>query len=277
MNILLYVALRPGHHPGTDFIYKMTAIPRGITLIINNKLFTDNPIHGRLSPRHGSEEDVRQVKELFAALGFEVRISENRTKKEMLDEVDFFAYKRVLPDHDCFVLWLMSHGRSGEVFGSDGYPLLIQTIKDKLSNCSCAALRGKPKVLFVQACRGDEEDEGVLINSRALPAVERPSVHIDSPSDQTISPSLERIAGQTDFLTAYSTVEGYVSYRFPAIGSNFVRALVDVFREQVAYDHLVNLLTKVIQRVSKLELVENARKYKQAPQFETTLIKQLWF
>ena len=104
MNILLYAAVRPGHHPGTDVVYKMTALPRGITLIINNKLFAENHVHGTQSTRHGSEEDVRQVKELFAALGFDVHIRQNRTKKEMLDEVDFFAYKRVLPDHDCFVL-----------------------------------------------------------------------------------------------------------------------------------------------------------------------------
>ena len=273
MNLLLYVAVRPGHHPGTDFVYKMTARPRGIALIINNKVFRGYPN----KTRHGSEKDVHQLEELFDALGFEVKIKENYTKKKMLDKIHFFAHKRVLPDHDCFVLWLMSHGRRGKVFGSDHVPLPIKEIKDVLSNASCEALRGKPKLLFVQACRGDEEDEGVLTNSCGLPAVQRPSVHTDSPDDQTISPSSERIAGQTDFLTAYSTVEGYVSYRFPSIGSNFVRALVNVFREHVAYDHLVNLLTKVIKRVSEMESARNARKYKQTPQFETTLVKDLWF
>ena len=274
-----YVAVRPGHHPGTDFVYKMTALPRGIVLIINNKIFADNTEHGRQAPRHGSEEDVHQVKEMFSALGFEVHISQNRTKKEMLNEVDFFAYGKDHSDYDCFVLWLMSHGRSGEVFGSDGVPLPIQTIKDMLSNASCATLRGKPKLLFVQACRGDKEDEGVnlVTNACGSPSVQMPSPSPDSPIDQTKSPSPERMAGQTDFLTAYSTVEGYVSYRFPNLGSNFVRVLVKVFREHVAHDHLVNLLTKVIKRVSDKESTENARKFKQAPQFETTLVKELWF
>ena len=257
----------------------MTALPRGIALIINNKLFVDNPEHGRQPPRHGSEEDVHQLKELFGALEFEVHISENRTKREMLNEVDFFAYEKDHSDYDCFVLWLMSHGRSGEVFGSDGVPLPIQTIKDMLSNASCATLRGKPKLLFVQACRGDKEDEGVNVvtNACGSPSVQMPFPCPDSPIDPTKSPSSERIAGQTDFLTAYSTVEGYVSYRYPGIGSNFVRAVVNVFREYVAHDHLVNLLTKVIKRVSDKESTENARKFKQAPQFETTLVKELWF
>ena len=273
MNLLLYVAVRPGHHPGTDFVYKMTARPRGIALIINNMVFPGYPN----KTRHGSEKDVHQLEELFDALGFKVKLKENYTKQKMLDKIHSFAHKRVLPDHDCFVLWLMSHGRCGEVFGSDYVPLPIKEIKDVLSNASCEALRGKPKLLFVQACRGGKEDEGVLTNSCGLPAVQRPSVQTDSPDDQTISPSSERIAGQTDFLTAYSTVEGYVSYRFPGIGSNFVRALVNVFREHVAYDHLVNLLTKVIKRVSEMESATKAGKYKQTPQFETTLVKELWF
>ena len=258
----------------------MTALPRGIVLIINNKIFADNTEHGRQAPRHGSEEDVHQVKEMFSALGFEVHISQNRTKKEMLNEVDFFAYGKDHSDYDCFVLWLMSHGRSGEVFGSDGVPLPIQTIKDMLSNASCATLRGKPKLLFVQACRGDKEDEGfnVLTKACGLPSVQMSSPCPDKPRiDQKKSPSSERTAGQTDFLTAYSTVEGYVSYRFPNLGSNFVRVLVKVFREHVAHDHLVNLLTKVIKRVSDMESIENARQFKQAPQFETTLVKELWF
>ena len=275
MNLLLYVAVRPGNHPGTESVYKMTALPRGIALIINNKLFVDNPEHGRQPPRHGSEEDVRQVKEMFSALGFEVHIRENRTKTEMLNEVDFFAYEKDHSDYDCFVLWLMSHGRSGEVFGSDGFPLPIETIKDMLSNASCATLRGKPKLLFVQACRGDKEDEGVNVvtNACGSPSVQMPFPCPDSPIDPTKSPSSERIAGQTDFLIAYSTVEGYVSYRYPGIGSNFVRAVVSVFQEYVAHDHLVNLLTKVIKKVSEMELAE----VKQVPQFETTLVKELWF
>ena len=275
MNLLLYVAVRPGNHPGTESVYKMTALPRGIALIINNKLFVDNPVHGRQTPRHGAEEDVRQVKELFSALGFEVHIRENRAKKEMLNEVKFFAYEKDHSDYDCFVLWLMSHGRSGEVFGSDGFPLPIETIKDMLSNASCATLRGKPKLLFVQACRGDKEDEGVNVvtNACGSPSVQMPFPCPDSPIDPTKSPSSERIAGQTDFLIAYSTVEGYVSYRYPGIGSNFVRAVVSVFQEYVAHDHLVNLLTKVIKKVSEMELAE----VKQVPQFETTLVKELWF
>lgn len=142
------------------------------------------------------------------------------------------------------------------------------------------------KLLFIQARRGDQEDQGVdvltnLTNTCASPSprLSPPSACPDSPTEQTEAPTLEKkiIAGQRYFLTAYSTVDGYVLYRFADIGSHFVRALVDVSREHVSSDHLVNLLIEVNKRAGDMESVDKGRKFKQSPPFETTLVKQLWF
>ena len=146
----------PGFHPGTDTDYNMTAIPRGITLIVNNKIFAGKADQ----TRHGSQEDVRQIEALFAALGFEVRKRENLSRLHLLDELDDVACQ----DHsayDCFVLWLMSYGRSGEVLCSDGNTIPVQTLHDMMSECD--TLSGKPKLFFIQACRGDKEDQGVSV------------------------------------------------------------------------------------------------------------------
>ena len=95
--------VHPRNHSGTDLVYNMTARPRGITLIINNRSF---PLQ---SPRRGSEVDVSRVKTLFAALDFSLRTKQNLSKQQLLKELDDVACQ----DHsayDCFVLWLMSHG-----------------------------------------------------------------------------------------------------------------------------------------------------------------------
>ena len=262
----------------------MTARPRGITLIINNKLFHGHPQHDKQSTRHGSEEDVRQVKALFHALGFEVHTKENLTRLQLLNALDSVACQ----DHsgyDCFVLWLMSHGKSGEVYCTDGVTLPIQTARDMLCNKQCAALRGKPKLLFVQACRGNSEDEVVTIltNSCSSPDAQQSS-YVDSPTDLKQISAL-KVPEQADFLTAYSTVDDYVSYRLPDLGSAYVRALVQVFQERVASDHLLEILTKVSQRVSGMEHVgkkpQNCehviKRYIQVSQIESTLLKFLWF
>ena len=143
----------------------MTARPRGITLIINNKLFAKHPVYGKQSTRLGSEEDVREVSALFDALGFNVHTEEDCGRLELLKELDSVACQ----DHsgyDCFVLWLMSHGKSGEVFCSDGDTLPIKTAQDMISDCK--TLRGKPKFFFIQACRGDEKDKVSTIKADSV-------------------------------------------------------------------------------------------------------------
>ena len=277
---LFRTVIRPGYHPGTDDVYNMTAHPRGRTLIINNTSFGDHyPI---LSARHGSQEDVRQVETLFTALDFTVQTKENLTRLQLLDELDKVACQ----DHsdcDCFVLWLMSHGRSGEVFCSDGNKIPIQTLHDMFSKCN--TLSGKPKLFFIQACRGDEEDEGVTVwTDTGISFYEQLSPsQVDSPIDAVKKPA-SRVPTHADFLYAYSTVDEYVSYRDEALGSFYVRGLVEAFRERAVYDHLLDILTAVNQKVSKMEAKRPSGKNrneikicKQMPEVKHTLRKKICF
>ena len=262
----------------------MTAHPRGITLIINNKQFDDRLLEhiARVKDptRHGSEEDVRQVETLFDALGFEVHTKENLTRLQLLNELDFFACQ----DHskyDCFVMWLMSHGKSGEVFCSDGVTVPIQTANDMF--CKCDTLSGKPKLFFIQACRGIEEDEGVTVTANISSPIQPTSSHVDSPIDAA-EPSSSRVPTHADFLYAFSTVDEYVSYRHKALGSYYVRALVEAFRERAVYDHLLDILTTVNRKVSDMEATLSSvedrtdiKTFKQIPEVRHTLRKKVRF
>ena len=261
----------------------MTARPRGITLIVNNKLFDDRllkhvPIED--PTRYGSEEDVRQVEALFDALGFDVRTKENLTRLQLLNELDSFACQDH-SEYDCFVLWLMSHGKSGEVFCSDGVTVPVQTVHDMFSKCD--TLSGKPKLCFIQACRGDEEDEGVTVTTDISTPVPSSSSHVDSPID-TVKPSASKVPTHADFLYAFSTVDEHVSYRHAALGSYYVRALVEVFRGRAVFDHLLDILTRVNQKVSDMEATMRSVKnrtdiktFKQMPEVRHTLRKKVRF
>ena len=265
-NFLFFcrTVVRPGYHRGTKDVYNMTARPRGITLIINNASFAHHPKHGQQSPRLRSENDVRQVEALFTALGFSVRTKENLSRFQLLVELDDVAFQ----DHsayDCFVLWLIIHGRSGEVFCSDGNTIPIQTLHDRFNHC--CTLRGKPKLFFIQVCRGDGEDEGVSF-----------AADIGISSYEQLSPT------QADFLCAFSTADEYVSYRTEAPGSYYVRGLVEAFCERAVNDHLLDILTVVNKKVSNMEAnvssVENKNEIKilkQMPRVEHTLRKQVRF
>ena len=256
----------------------MIAIPRGITLIVNNKIFASEA-H---PPRHGSEKDVDQIEALFTKLGFELRKRENLSRLQLLKELDDVACQ----DHsayDCFVLWLMSHGRSGEVFCSDGNTLPIQTLHDMLSECN--TLRDKPKLFFIQACRGDGEDEGVSVaaDTAISPNEQLNPNQVDSPIDVGKKPS-PMAPKHADFVYAFSTVDGYVSYRDEALGSYYVRGVVEAFRERAVDDHLLDILTVANKKVSNMEAtmasVKNKNEskiYKHVPNVKFTLVKFVRF
>ena len=258
----------------------MTALPRGITLIINNKLFDDHPEHDKQATRHGSEEDVRQVQDLFKNLGFEVLTREDLTRQQLLNQLDSVACQDH-SDYDCFVLWLMTHGKSGDVFCTDGEKVPIQTAHDLFSQCK--TLRGKPKILFIQACRGDEEDEGVAIMTDTLFPTQSTPVHVDSPIDATKPPASARIPTHADFLYSYSTVDDHVSYRHSDQGSYYVRGLVEAFRERAAHDDVLGILTDVNRRVSEMVArlpspnKSKTKEFKQMPEVKHTLRKKLFF
>lgn len=267
-------AVCPGVHPGRDDVYNMTSSPRGVALIINNKTFDRNPSM-RFGIRGGSDQDVVKAKELFQCLGFEVQIKEDLAKSEFLDELHVMSRDVDHSIYDCFVLWLMSHGDKDLVYSRDGEEILLETVRDMFSNSSCQSLKGKPKIFFIQACRGLREE--FVVADKPYPIAQKN----DSPCEGK-EPPVYHIPDHADFLEAYSSVDGFVSYRNEDRGSFYVQVLVDVFREHVARDHLVSLLTKVNRRVSKMQAgrVRSEGKVKQVKQmceYTSRLTKDLYF
>ena len=255
----------------------MTAHPRGITLIINNTSFRSDLL---CSPRYGSEKDVCQVERLFAALDFTVQKEQNLSKEQLED----ILKKVTRADHsayDCFVLWLMSHGSSGEVVCFDGKMKPIQEIHNMFSECE--TLSGKPKLFFIQACRGVKEDEGVndfVENDASSP--HRANKIIESrKADPVIQLKIPRHA---DLLCAFSTINKYVAYRNETYGSHYVRCFVEAFNKHVAHEHILDILTVVNHEVSKMETTrpsstneDETRICKQMSEVRHTLRKKVYF
>ena len=259
----------------------MTAIPRGMTLIINIRSFNDEV--GEQSTRLGSEKDVDLLKALFGDLGFMVQTKENLTKDELMNELRDVV-RQDHSSYDCFVLCLMSHGKSGGVMCSDKVTISIEDLQRMFRECP--TLIGKPKLFFIQACRGDEEDEGkyaVTDNDISADKQVNEAKKAISPED-SVNQQATKIPTNSDFLFAFSTVDRFVSYRNVCKGSYYVRCLVEVFRERVADDHLLEMLTLVNQKVSEVAVErkssenEGGRKIcKQSPEFRNTLRKKLRF
>ena len=59
-----------------------------------------------------------------------------------------------------FVLVMGSHGSEGTIVGSDGKNVKLSEIYKLLSPKNFPAMRGKPKLIVIQACAGGEYRAG---------------------------------------------------------------------------------------------------------------------
>jgi len=81
-----------------------------------------------------------------------------------------------------------------------------------------------------------------------------------------------------DFLLAYSTIPGQVSWRCTTTGSFFISTLVKVFSNDARYDDVLNMLIKVNAEVGDLVAkTEEGDEDKQQPEPSFSLRKKLHF
>lgn len=252
-------------------------------MIINNEFFNRSTEstkreqeQEKLDVRSGSNEDVKALEKLFGALDFKVKTERNKGRVEMCKILEDAAFD----DHsnyDCFVLWLMSHGQDGQFYGADGETISIETVRDFFSSKNCSTLKGKPKIIFIQACRGNQKGKGVVADAPQSPTEQgqEPTTYdSEDHSDRGFNFNLSKvIAEHADILIANSTISGYASFRNPRHGSRFVRCVVEVFQEFAGHEDLLSMLTMVNQRIS--EMGEYGTKQVSEP--SSTLTKKLFF
>ena len=65
-----------------------------------------------------------------------------------------------LQGHDCLVVVLMGHGKTeqgqAKLMAYDGQLVDLGELVALFNNKNCPGLRGKPKLFFIQCCRGRE-------------------------------------------------------------------------------------------------------------------------
>ena len=271
--------LPPHIHPDSEDVYPMTTRPRGIALIINNESFdrdseqTEKEFEKeKLELRQGSEKDTNSLQRLFEGLDFKVRIRRNVTEKQLLKILEDVS-KDDHSAYHCFVLCLMSHGKEGQFYCADGKTVCLKKISNFFTNLNCETLRGKPKLFFIQACRGYVKDRGVVEDSPFDQTPQQPSGESDEGQGWQFSFERDIIPNQADMLMAYSTVSGYASFRNPHYGSRFVRCLVEVFQERASHEDVLSMLTKVNDKLSKMGEIDS----KQVGQPTSTLRKKVYF
>uniref|UniRef100_A0A3B4BUX1 Caspase-8 n=3 Tax=Pygocentrus nattereri TaxID=42514 RepID=A0A3B4BUX1_PYGNA len=244
--------------------YKMSSVPRGLCVIINNIVFEQQSDN-----RAGSEVDEKSLIEVFSWLGFTVEVHRDKTAPQMKDLLKDLSQK----DHegDCFVCCILSHGGGKEVYGTDGGAVPSEDIFGPFRGTSCQSLAGKPKVFFIQACRGRKYQLPVQVQADNLGG--------DDAAEEAVleTDTLEMITipADGDFLVARSTVKGFYSFRSTESGSWFIQSLCKQLTTHCPKgEDIQSILLCVNEDVSKNVSKLNR---KQMPVQRVTLRKKLVF
>ncbi|XP_071361059.1 caspase-3a [Trachinotus anak] len=247
------VDAKPQSH---SFRYSLDFPSIGQCIIINNKNFDRRT---GMNQRNGTDVDAANVMKVFSKLGYKAKVYNDQTVEQM-KQVLTAASKE---DHSCsasFVCVLLSHGDEGVFFGTDG-SVELKYLTSLFRGDRCKSLVGKPKLFFIQACRGTDLDAGI---------------ETDSGEDGTT-----KIPVEADFLYAFSTAPGYYSWRNTMTGSWFIQSLCDMMNEYGKKLELQHIMTRVNHKVAvEFESVSNSPGFharKQIPCIVSMLTKEMYF
>ncbi|XP_071801165.1 caspase-3-like isoform X1 [Asterias amurensis] len=249
-----------------DYRYDMTYRQRGRAVLINNENFKEcSDMPNRPNPAI----DVDPLSSTLKDLGFLVQTFEDLTCGRIRHLMHLLS-RDDHSDADCLLVAVMTHGDEGEIYGTDG-PMNASEITTPFRGDHCQGLIGKPKLFIFQACRGGLVDQGVAIN-------------IDDVDETDALIAYEKahtIPVEADFLLAYSSPDGYASWRNGTAGAWFIQSLVKVLNAYGEIWEITRMLALVnrmvaLQYESRSQNTSMTQK-KQMPCFVSTLTKELYF
>ncbi|XP_074529960.1 caspase-3-like [Halichoeres trimaculatus] len=237
--------------------YRMDYPSMGTCLIINNKNF--HPSTG-MSARNGTDVDGAIAMKCFSSLGYKMKFANDQTVAQ-IKQLMFSVSKEDHSNSASFVCVLLSHGEDGGLYGTDGFEK-FENLTKYFKGDNCKTLVGKPKLFFIQACRGSELDSGVE-------------------TDSVAEERSERIPVEADFLYAYSTAPGYYSWRNTYNGSWFIQSLCEMLQQHSKDLELMQIMTRVNRKVAtNFESSSNLPGFtgmKQIPCIVSMLTKDFYF
>uniref|UniRef100_A0A8C3F9D3 Caspase-6 n=1 Tax=Chrysemys picta bellii TaxID=8478 RepID=A0A8C3F9D3_CHRPI len=216
--------------------YKMNHKRRGVALIFNHEQFY---WHLTLPDRRGTLADRDNLKRSLTELGFEVRCFDDLKAEEVIRNI----YEVSMDNHsdaDCFVCVFLSHGEDNHVYAYDA-KIKVQTMTNMFKGDKCPSLVGKPKIFIIQACRGDQHDDPVLVHDAVDSIVDKSNVN----ETEVDAAAIYTLPAGADFLMCYSVAEGYYSHRETLNGTWYIQDLCEMIRKYGSSLEFTELLTLV--------------------------------
>lgn len=206
--------------------------------------------------REGSDVDVLDITRVMATqLNFTVLIKCDPTKKELEKILKDTAslLKNNAKDFYCFTFFIMGHGNEKGIQARCKEQIIPEEIMSHFKHDNMGDFAGKPRVFFMQACRGDKVQKKVSTS-----CTDNIKKSIQFPTDK-------------DIFVAYSTTEGCVAYRDTLQGSHFIKECVTTFEPICFTMHLEDKMIYVRGKIAGNNAIA------QMPCTTSTLTKPLYY
>ncbi|XP_072538905.1 caspase a-like [Salminus brasiliensis] len=227
-----------------------------LALLINNVEFDNANLR-----RNGAQIDEENMETLLRGLGYDVVKHTNLSGREMDEAIRSFAGRSEHAESDSTFVVIMSHGKKDKILGVHHGPdndkdfLPVDNIYTHLNTANCPALRDKPKVILIQACRGDRHGRVWVSDS------ESDDMEIDGVWEHK----------EKDFVSLFSCTPDTVSFRNEENGAYFIGFLVEVFNANAHKDHIEELFRQVMRRF------ENFRRFRQMVSKDRISLTKLFY
>ncbi|XP_070697537.1 caspase-14-like isoform X2 [Pempheris klunzingeri] len=187
--------------------------------------------------REGSQHDFQRVLEFGAQHGFSCYETTKFTEVGLMEQLKDF---KTSLDEDvcCLTLFIMAHGSLGHINVSDGQ-IELQRIFEMFDNRRCPALRGKPKLFVIQACRGVERcSKQPCFDASELSGVKQ----------EQLWPV------ESDALFVYAACPGNMAIRYPDTGSPLFEEMNVVFSQSDSmsmFDRFTMVNGRLVKRIER--------------------------
>lgn len=125
----------------------------------------------------------------------------------------------------CICLFYKTNGTVNGVRGTDRVVVSMDDLTSPFEASKCTTLSGKPKLVFIQASRGE-----LLMNNKVTES--------------------QTVADHADFLMAYSTVQGYTGARNNRDVSYFIKSLTRILDMHGNQRDFLSCLSMIKREVS---------------------------
>ena len=174
------------------------------------------------------------------ALCYEVEVLPDLECEEMKHKLTKLAKGRISKDHDSFICCILSHGDTSGVEGVDGEHIPVGDLASLVNGKKYSKLLGKPKIFFIQACRGENIPEPLEVDNTK----DEDIVTVDGTKYKSLPP-------EADFFFSFSTCQDNVVSHSKEKSSPYIQefsAVLDKYASTLSLDEMAMI---VHDRVSK--------------------------